>query len=97
MHHGMPAGWSAGEWNARMWATADMEESITHMFVALGLGARLTAMKDVSLNVYPGQQQTNAFWLPVWKFRLDREAKNGCPALSQRLSETLPNTCLVCG
>ena len=81
-HNDVPVCWSAGKWNAQYWATASLEDGITQLFVDLGLGAKVTAMKHAGLNAYPGQTQTNAFWLPVWKFRLDRDSKNGCLTLS---------------
>jgi hypothetical protein len=80
----VPVCWSAGKWNANYWAAANMEDGITKLFGDLGLGAKLTAMKHAGLNAYPGQQCTTAFWLPVWKFCLDRSAKNGCLPLSLR-------------
>jgi hypothetical protein len=82
MQNDVPICWSAGKWNAQYWATASMEDGITQLFIDLGLGARLTAMKHTGLNAYPGRQQTNGFWLPVWKFCLGREAKNGRLTLS---------------
>ena len=95
--NGLPACWSAGKWNARYWATTDMEEGITQLFIDLGLGDRLTAMKHAGLHSYPGEQQINAFWLPVWNFRSDGDAKHGRLALSSRSVcpnrfQTLSNT-----
>ena len=75
-HNGVPVCWSAGEWNARTWADRDMEQEITRLFSVLGLDAKMSAMKDIALKTYPGRRHTG-FWLPVWKFRLDRDAKNG--------------------
>ena len=80
-HHGVPVCWSAGEWNARIWADRDMEEELTKLFSILGLDDRMTAMKLIDLNIFPGRR-VNGFWLPVWKLRLDRDAKNGSLALS---------------
>ena len=94
--NGLPACWSAGKWNADYWATTEMEEGITQLFIDLGLDDRLTAMKNVGVNAHPGAQPVYGFWLPVWKFRLDRDAKNGRLALSSHsMPQTLPNTCLV--
>lgn len=78
----LPVCWSAGKWNAQYWAATSMEDGITQLFDDLGLGAQLTAMQRAGLNAYPGEQRINAFWLPVWKFRLDRDAKNGRLTLS---------------
>ena len=80
--YNVQVGWSAGEWNAQYWATASMEDGITQLFIDLGLGTQITAMQQAMLNAYPGQQPTTAFWLPVWKFRLDNDASNGRLTLS---------------
>jgi hypothetical protein len=80
-HHGVPVGWSAGAWIARTWADADMEAGVTKLFADLGLESKMTAMKHLGLNTCPAKR-TNGFWLPVWKFRLDRDAKNGSLVLS---------------
>lgn len=99
-HHGVPACWSAGEWNDRTWANGDMEASITQLFGSLGLDSTIPTMKHQSLAVFPGRR-TNGFWLPVWKFRLDRDAKNGRLALSVALLcaahvNTVPIVCIIC-
>lgn len=80
--NGMLVSWSAGHWNALYWATANMEDGITQLFTDLGQCDILTAMKGSTLKTNPGQKRINNFWLPVWKFRLDRDAKNGRLALS---------------
>jgi hypothetical protein len=80
---GVPVGWSAGQWNARTWADGGMEAGITQLFVDLGLESKMTAMKHLGLNTF-WRTRTEDFWLPVWKFRLDRDAKNGSLALSTR-------------
>lgn len=77
-HHVVPVCWNAGEWNARTWASGGMEESVKKLFNDLGLDS---SSLNNCLSVVPGQR-TNGFWLPVWKFRCDRGAKNGRPALS---------------
>jgi len=101
----MPVCWSAGIRNAQYWATTSMEDGITQLFDDLGLGAKLTAMQHAGLNAYPGEQRINAFWLSVWKFRLDRGAKNGRFTLSPLamiaswpcllLSRSQANACLI--
>lgn len=80
-HHGVPVCWSAGEWNARTWAGGGMEDSITWLFNDLGLDSKMANLKRRCLVSFPGQG-THGFWLPVWKFRLDRDASNGRLALS---------------
>jgi hypothetical protein len=96
-HHGVPVGWSAGQWIHHTWADADMEAGITKLFADLGLESKMTIMKHAGLSTFP-RGRTNGFWLPVWKFRLDRDAKNGSLALShmRNTSQRWPVLLLRC-
>ena len=104
-HNDVPVCWSAGKWNAQYWATASLEDGITQLFVDLGLGAKVTAMKHAGLNAYPGQTQTNAFLatgleVPLGP-RLEEWLSDPQPIapLASRpclmLSSSRANTCLI--
>ena len=86
MHDGAPAPWNAAQWNDRMWTDRNMEVEITQLFVDLGMSSNIDEMKTLGLTSFPSER-TNGFVLNIWKFRMDRDAKNGRLALS---------TCTAC-
>jgi len=98
MHQGAPVVWNAAEWNERTWKDRNMEADITQLFLDLGLSSSVATMKDAGLKNFPCSR-TNGFWLAVWKFRMDRSAKNGRLALSpaQLVSNTFAVLVVVAG
>jgi hypothetical protein len=80
-HHGVPVCWNAGAWNARTWEGRNMEEEVTQFFSNAGLDDKMTVIKYKCQTLFPGRA-VNGIWLPLWNFRMDRDAKNGSLALS---------------